>query len=212
MTAAEKQRRLTRLIEALSRGRRGDREASELLARFGSYGRALAAHPSALKTSGLTDAEALLIATLPALARRVALEAFGPAPRLGDDEALCAYVRALYTGVSREKLTLCCLSAQGALVGRYTVAEGTDAALSFQPRQLAELAIRSGAPKVVLCHNHPHGREAFSEADIQTTRAAVGYLRAMDIELSDHLLVTGGAVISMRRSGPAGRLVFDDRA
>ena len=79
-------------------------------------------------------------------------------------------------------------------------------------RQLAELAIRSGAPRVVLCHNHPHGREAFSDADIQTTRAAVGYLRAMDIELSDHLLVTGGAVISMRRSGPAGRLVFDDRA
>ena len=211
MTPTAPADRLAALLSAIRRKKQGAPGADALTARFGSLGRVLEADVEPLTLCGLSESEALLLHTLPAVARRCALEPFGASPALAGDANRERYVRALYTGVTREKLYLLCLDGRGRLIGRSLIGEGSDAALTFQPRLLVLTAIRSGARQALLCHNHPHGRAAFSEADRRATREAKELLSAIGVTLADHLLSADGRVLSLRRAGPEGRAVFDGR-
>lgn len=202
MTREEQIRALSALLDAAGRGRDNPDRAARVVERFGSLRRALTAHPAALTACGLSESEALLMTALPALRRRIALEAFGPSPALGGDAALRDYARALYTGASREKLTLIVTDEDGALRAAHTVAEGSDAALTFEMRQLVALAVRADGPVAVICHNHPGGGAAFSEADRRVTRDAAACLKAVGVRLRDHLLIAGDEVISLRQREP----------
>ena len=190
---------LAELLRAASYGRLGDEQAGRLLDHFGTLRNVLDAHPVALEQYGLTGAQALLLRSMPAMARRRALEPFGDAPLLNDSAPLEDYVRALYVGVRRERFSVLCLDEKRKLLGVETLGDGSLNEIDVSPRLLVERVLRSGAPLVIFCHNHPNGRIYFSEADVSSTREALRYLRSIGVGLIDHLLVAGNAVLSLRK-------------
>ena len=208
MTEREKTDRLATFLKAAAHGKPADNLAETLEEKFGSVRRALERDIEPLRLCGLSESGALLLHTLPAVARRCALEPFGPAPDLNGHEARRAFIRALYTGVTREKLYLLCLDGRQTLIDRRLVGEGSDAALSLQPRLLVREALNTGAKGAILCHNHPGGRAAFSAADRRATREVSETLAAIGVTLLDHMLCADGKVISLRREDPAGRGAF----
>ncbi len=201
VTASPEERAvLARLLGAASYGRMGDEQAARLLKHFGTLRNVLDAHPAALEQCGLTQAQALLLCSMPAILRRRRLEPFGETPPLDDPARLADYVRALYTGVRRERFTILCLSEKRKLIAVKSLGDGTMSEIDIHPRLLLESVLRSGAPLTIFCHNHPNGRVYFSEADVSATREALRYLRLIGVGLIDHLLVAGNAVMSLRQT------------
>jgi DNA repair protein RadC len=81
------------------------------------------------------------------------------------------------------------------------VATGHETALASRYRFLIERALVRGARSIVLVHNHPSGDAMPSAGDLNFTRRFAGVCATLDLELSDHLIVAGRSVFSMKRAG-----------
>lgn len=78
---------------------------------------------------------------------------------------------------------------------------GSMSTLSLRMRALLGEALRLDAVGIILAHSHPSGLCRPSGCDIAATRRLVEIACALDITLIDHLIVTTGAVYSMRAGG-----------
>ena len=81
------------------------------------------------------------------------------------------------------------------------LAEGSLNRVLMDTRLVIETAMDDRATSVVLAHNHVSGLAVPSEADVKLTLQLIPLLRALDIELLDHLVVADGEFVSMVRSG-----------
>jgi DNA repair protein RadC len=81
------------------------------------------------------------------------------------------------------------------------VRAGTVNRVPLYPREVVARALQVGAVGLILIHNHPSGDPKPSEADIALTQAIARAGAVLGIELHDHLIVAGGAHISMRDLG-----------
>lgn len=68
-------------------------------------------------------------------------------------------------------------------------------------RQIVSEALRLDAPRVLVAHNHPSGDPTPSADDLAATRKLFDVLKALEIELVDHLILAGEAYISLRALG-----------
>lgn len=85
--------------------------------------------------------------------------------------------------------------------GVETLEEGTIDRATVYPRRVVESALRRGAAAIVLAHNHPNGDPRPSEQDKLITKALVLAAAAVQIKVSDHVIVTPDRVFSFRREG-----------
>ena len=88
----------------------------------------------------------------------------------------------------------CCmavfLNSRNYLINYMMIAEGAvDNVLNYS-RNMAELAIRFGASKILLVHNHPSGVCTPTQEDIEATAACCRAFESLGIEFADHLIVT----------------------
>lgn len=65
---------------------------------------------------------------------------------------------------------------------------GTNSAI-LKPRDVLQDAIKLGAPKIILVHNHPSGDSTPSKSDFDFTERMVQASDIMGIELLDHIVV-----------------------
>ena len=86
------------------------------------------------------------------------------------------------------------------------VGEGSVNSAGISIRRIVEVALGANASTVVLAHNHPSGLALPSGEDLQATRRISAALRAVDVTLADHIVVSDGDYVSMVQSG----YVFDD--
>lgn len=77
--------------------------------------------------------------------------------------------------------------------------EGSVNRASIFPREVLRLAINYNASSVVLAHNHPSGDHEPSREDIILTREIATILKAADIKLHDHIIVSRGQVSSFQQ-------------
>lgn len=75
---------------------------------------------------------------------------------------------------------------------------GTVNESSVYPREIVRHALKLNARGVALVHNHPTPCTSFSEQDKEMTIELMLLLRAMNITLYDHYVVSGGTVYSAR--------------
>ena len=80
--------------------------------------------------------------------------------------------------------------------------KGTVDTAPLSVRELARWALLQDAVAVVLVHNHPSGKLAFSGADNTLTLAVKAALKLFQIKLLDHLIVApDGAFTSAQETG-----------
>ena len=69
--------------------------------------------------------------------------------------------------------------------------------ITFYPQNIARSMLQNHASKVIVAHNHPSGICSPSETDLKTTRILKDYLEQLDLKLTDHLLITKVAHLSL---------------
>lgn len=87
---------------------------------------------------------------------------------------------------------------KGQFIKTAEIDRGTSTETAFRTRELVEAAIRCGASKVIISHNHPKGFAVPSQADVNATVDLKDIFAQLDIELIDHIIVADDDCFSMR--------------
>ena len=176
--------------------------AHRLLDRFGSYSNVLnAPYEDLKKVQGVSDYVATYL-RLQGDAVRYYLtnrKIDGTVVKTTADygELLSAY----FSGRSNEMVYLLCLDAKCKVICCREITEGSVNTAGISIRKVVDAALSSNATSVILAHNHPGGVAVPSGEDIHTTFQIYEALRAVDVILLDHVVVSDDDFTSMADSG-----------
>jgi len=111
------------------------------------------------------------------------------------------YLMPLFHGRRNETVFLLCLDAKGKVLACKMIGEGSVNSAGVPIRRVVEAALAHNSSAVVLAHNHPSGLALPSVEDTETTRILARALQAVEIVLTDHLIVADNDFVSMVQSG-----------
>lgn len=77
----------------------------------------------------------------------------------------------------------------------------------FEIKDVLKEAIKIGAPKIILVHNHPSGDPTPSDEDIELTKRLIQVTKMLEIEMIDHVVLGDGkykSIVSMLTNGKIG--------
>ena len=176
--------------------------ARALLARFGSFGAAVAAPVAELRgIEGLGEAGAAALKTVQAAALRLARGELSARPVLADWDRLIAYLHAALARERTEQFRVLFLDRRNNLLADEVQARGTVDHTPVYPREIVRRALELHASGLVLAHNHPSGDPEPSQEDIAITRAVEAAAAALSIALHDHVVIGNGRWRSLRQEG-----------
>lgn len=141
---------------------------------------------------GLGPAKATTIAAAFELGRRAALESGGAQVAVTSPATIVRLLQPEMELLQQEELRLLILDTKHHVLAMPMLYRGT---VSAAPGRVAEVfreAVRRGAAKVAVAHNHPSGDPAPSRDDITFTRELVQAGRLMEIEVIDHVVIGRG--------------------
>ncbi|NJK27576.1 MAG: hypothetical protein HC925_02065 [Coleofasciculaceae cyanobacterium SM2_3_26] len=97
---------------------------------------------------------------------------------------------------------VCCVAVgcQKPLAGETHHSIGTATETIAHPRDIFREAIRQGATRVIVAHNHPSGLVDPSREDIQLTRQLLQGAQILGIPLLDHVILGSGNHQSLRQT------------
>ena len=119
-------------------------------------------------------------------------------PIFCNHDQLINYCRILLAGKTVEEFHVFYLDGKYRLICDELHSVGTVDWAAVYVREIVRKALNSGAHYVVLLHNHPTVGTSFSTEDIKITANLDNALQKVEIELYDHLLVSGDIVYSAR--------------
>jgi DNA repair protein RadC len=97
-----------------------------------------------------------------------------------------------------ESFWVMALNQKNQILGIQQLYQGTVNGSSVRVAEAFRLAILLNASAIVVVHNHPSDSVEESEPDVQMTMSLVSAGSDLDIEVLDHLIVTGTEHISLR--------------
>ncbi len=183
--------------------RRGDTNplAHELLREFGSLQGVLWADPESLcRVKGVGESTAQFLHFMAAFHDHVEQSRMR-GMSLTTFENCCMYFRSRLSGCSDENMLAACLDDQCKVIRCFTAAKGVPGRVQVETQNLVRMILMSHCRSVILAHNHPNGRAVPSPEDIQNTNTIAKLLKALDIELIDHIIVAPDDTCSMRELG-----------
>ena len=93
------------------------------------------------------------------------------------------------------------LNTANRLLGIAEVAKGNEKCVIVPNREIFQLALKTNACAIILCHNHPSGSLKPSEGDINITKKIIKAGKLLDIQILDHLIITSETFLSMSNEG-----------
>ena len=172
---------------------RGDvnRQAHDLVSRFGSVAGALDALPEEIcEVDGVGPAAARFLTMLPSVFRRYALNKVTSTESMDTLAKVGEYLMSLYTGITFERVYLLLFDNSMRLIDCVHLADGSVNCSNVTVRRIAELALFKNAAGVVLAHNHPKGLAIPSSSDHQVTQTVESALEPLGVPLLEHVIVT----------------------
>jgi DNA repair protein RadC len=125
----------------------------------------------------------------------VVRERHEPSPRLltgPADTALLAQELARAQDDDKEHFWVVLLNTKHHYLMHTEVSTGSQSASLVHPREVFGPAVREGAAKILLVHNHPSGEPTPSAEDRELTRRLVEGGKLLGIEVLDHVIVGNG--------------------
>lgn len=141
---------------------------------------------------GLGPAKATTIAAAFELGRRAALETGGVQVAVTSPVEIVRLLQPEMELLQQEELRLLILDTKHHVIASPMLYRGTVAAAPGRVAEVFREAVRRGAAKVAVVHNHPSGDPAPSRDDIVFTRELVEAGRLMDVEVIDHVVIGQG--------------------
>ena len=175
--------------------------AHSLLEHFGSLTSVLEASPEELeKVDGVSRSAAVFLSLVMQAGRYYQVQRGDPGNILRTNEQCGHFLLPYFFGRETETVFLLCLDAKCKVICCKKVGEGNVNSANIPVRRVVEMALSAKATSVVLAHNHPSGLALPSADDIQTTYRVAAALAAVEIILSDHIVVAKDDFVSMAQS------------
>ena len=159
-----------------------------------------------LKGIGPVKAQQLIV--IVELARRIFGNNSDSAPTITNPQHTYQRFVGTIAGLTVEKFWVLCLNRRNRLIKQVEISSGSATAALAHPREVFRDAVKYGATAIICAHNHPSGDPTPSSADVNVTRQLRDAARALDIELTDHVILgrptadpRGLGYFSFRQSG-----------
>lgn len=176
--------------------------AHALIREFGSLEAVFSAPIEALESvDGIGAQTAVLLKLVPHLMRRAHLTSLRNDVPLDTVERIGDFFAELFACEGNEVMYQLCLDAKGRKLNCRKVAEGDPASVALNLRQIVQNALKCNAVMVAIAHNHPSGVAFPSHGDRVATAQIGEALRAVNVQLIDHIVVAGSDYISFRHDG-----------
>lgn len=176
--------------------------AHRLLDRFGNIPNVFeASYEDLMTVRGVTENTALMLKLMLSFCRYYTCEKGSNSACITSIDGAGEYVAPMFIGVTDEVAILVMLDSKGKVLLTQKLSEGTKDSTPITPRKVAEIALRNGAQKVILAHNHPGGIAIPSKEDFTATSEVEKVLALFGIRLLDHIVVADGDYVSFRQSG-----------
>ena len=196
------------LLELLLSSRRSVDDAGALagtlLDRFGAAPRVLAARPDRLRTvPGLSEDAIAALKAAEALGIRMARAEVPDKvrPSLGSYDKVIEYCRTLAGHREIEEFHLLFLNRRNLLIADECHQKGSVCHTPVYPREICVRALELQASAIVAIHDHPGESPHPSRADIDMTRRIKEALKAIEVTLLDHVIVTPTGSVSFQALG-----------
>jgi DNA repair protein RadC len=194
--------RLTRLLKLATLDPAPARLAERILARFGSYARALAATPrELLETPGLGPHGAAAIKLMQEAALRLLRDTAAAAPLLDQWHHVIAYLTGVLAWERVEQFRILFLDEAGHLLADEAQARGTVNHTPVYPREVARRGLELQAHGLILVHNHPSGDPTPSAPDIDMTEQVRAAVELFNMRVIDHVIIGNGQWTSFKAAG-----------
>ncbi len=105
-----------------------------------------------------------------------------------------------FSNCEQENLLVISLNIQNQIVAIENVYQGTINQMVIHPREILRSGIKNLAFRIILVHNHPSGNLKPSVADIKTTEKLIVAAQMIDLEISDHVIISKLGYYSMREN------------
>ena len=176
--------------------------AHNLIDRFGSFHNVLEAPIEELKrVEGIGENTAVLINLVLALGRKYEISRIKDVKIIDSTEKAGKYLIPFFRAMRDEVVYMICLDSKYKVLNCKMLFEGTVNSANINIRKIVENAIAFNAVSVMLAHNHLSGIKNPSKQDIESTRQISQALDAIDIKLTDHIIITGEDYVSMADMG-----------
>ncbi|MDJ0687320.1 MAG: DNA repair protein RadC [Xenococcaceae cyanobacterium MO_188.B32] len=152
-----------------------------------------------MKIPGIGPAKATTIVAAVELGKRTFQ--FRPNERVSMDNPAAAAAALSHDLMwqNQEKFAVLMLDVNNCLIGTQIITIGTATETVVHPREIFREAIRQGANKLIVAHNHPSGNLEPSQADINLTEQLLQGAEFLAIPLLDHLILGNGDYQSLRQ-------------
>jgi len=100
-----------------------------------------------------------------------------------------------------EESVLLLLNRANKVLGYVKLSSGGTAGTVVDQKMIFQVALKTNASSVILCHNHPSGNLQPSEADIKLTKEVATGGRILGISLLDHIILTDEGYYSFADEG-----------
>lgn len=150
-----------------------------------------------MQVDGIGLNTATLIKLFPEVCRRYLMEMreTGDIITSSKDAAKCFVP--MFIGRTNETVAVICIDAKGKILFCNNIFEGTVNAAAVSVRRFVEIAVRYAATDMIMAHNHPGGIAIPSEQDIKVTKQIIDALKTVNINLLDHIIVSGSDWVSL---------------
>ncbi|NJK64144.1 MAG: DNA repair protein RadC [Synechococcaceae cyanobacterium SM2_3_1] len=152
-----------------------------------------------MQVEGVGPAKAATILAAIELGRRLFLARPQEGTCIDSPEIAAAVLSGEMSWDPQEHFGVILLDIKHRLMGQQVVTRGTATETLSHPRETFKLAIRQGATRILVAHNHPSGHLDPSPDDIELTRQLLQAGQILQIPVLDHLILGAGSFISLRQ-------------
>ena len=132
------------------------------------------------------------------MAQQLAMSRLSKGRALTEPRQVFSHLQTLLQYHEYEVFAVLLLDSKHRVIGFRELFRGTLDGASVYPREVVKIALEHNAAAVILVHNHPSGDPTPSPDDIQMTKRICKALDAIDVALSDHLVIGRKGYISFR--------------
>jgi DNA repair protein RadC len=153
------------------------------------------------KIRGVGNAKAVIIAAALELGRRRKMAEATENPQIRSSVDVFNILSPLMEDLPHEEFWILFLNRANRVTGRMKISQGGVSGTVTDVRIVMKKAIETLSSGLVICHNHPSGNNSPSDSDIRITQKIKEAGALMDIQLLDHLIITGKDYYSFADNG-----------
>lgn len=154
-----------------------------------------------MKVKGIGEAKAITIVAALELGRRRKESESEVKPKISTSQEAFDQLKSDLMDLPHEEFWVLLLNRAHRVIKKKRISEGGVTGTVADPKIIFKLALEELASGVVVAHNHPSGNLQPSQSDIDLTKKIKEAGRFLEIQLLDHLIISGHKYFSFADEG-----------